>query len=706
MLERLLHALIDSQNEAADDVLVEALRLGNPAEKAPIFIAIMRRKSVRGMCGIIEQFDALPESLQNHVLADMKPFHPALREAGRSEHQPLRLASLRLIALGRQGKLAYVLSENLHSSNELLSKAATEAMVGLARWVATETRRLQRGTRKSLPAPVPSAPSEIEDDENPGAAAVSAEEAKDLLSPESIEESPAAPENDARGRHDQASRSIFHSGAPDARSEDEERAAYTELVTQRPEIEAAVNRAMDVYRGRYGQDLLRAALLLADWSGSRTLAILHTSKHGGQSAMVRRLQQQPASEHVEAFLLGGSHGQLRSHFGAVFSHIDEAPVLDALLRRTHWLKDHQLQICMHQVGRGVWLEPTTLARDIDRRAPQDAARVGEWVAASGLHDVVQDERLEKLWRYSAGSFDARLRLLRIAARRRRGSSVNFLKVAINDSDERLARMAAREIVRRRPPEFENILLQLMTNAPESVRRVISRTIGQTGFEQFWNRFDLLDKPTRKQAGKAMLKLLPDAVARLKRKLVRGTPEQKIKAMQIAQELEVADELRELLTHLVADANARIRSKAVAVAGEVAAVPADALVERIVNDSDARVRANAIEVLEDKPHAKLLPILARRARSPHSRERANAIKALLRMRVGAASVQLLHMLRDPRPEHRVSGLWALRQSGWWHLLNEVGKLAKEDENLRVRRYALNVLKVVAEAARTQKQKEVG
>src|SRR5439155_14225580 len=138
-----------------------------------------------------------------------------------------------------------------------------------------------------------------------------------------------------------------------------------EILEQRPEIEQAVARAIDVHRGKFGQELLRAALLLCDWPGSKTLAILQTTKHGGQSPMVRRLQQPPDSEHVEAFLLGASHGGLRSHFGVVFSHIDEAPVLDALLRKTHWLKDHQLALCMHQVSRATWLGELELAHDIE-----------------------------------------------------------------------------------------------------------------------------------------------------------------------------------------------------------------------------------------------------------------------------------------------------------------------------------------------------
>src|SRR3954471_14732524 len=115
---------------------------------------------------------------------------------------------------------------------------------------------------------------------------------------------------------------------------------------------------------------------------------------------------------------------------------------------------------------------------------------------------------------------------------------------LNDPDERLMRMAAREIIRRRPSDYENILLQLMTNAPESVRKVVSRAIGQVGFDQFWLKFDRLDRPTRKHAGRAMLKILPDAVQRLRRRLTTGAPEQRIKAMQMAQELGLTDELRD------------------------------------------------------------------------------------------------------------------------------------------------------------------
>jgi HEAT repeat protein len=281
--------------------------------------------------------------------------------------------------------------------------------------------------------------------------------------------------------------------------------------------------------------------------------------------------------------------------------------------------------------------------------------------------------------------------------------VQLFKSFLSDPDERLVRMAAREIVRRRPSDFENVLLQLMTGATESVRRVVSRAIGQVGFDNYWNRFDRLEKSTRKSAGTAMLKMLPDGVQRLGRRLAAGPPDQRLKAMQIAHELGLGELLRQPLMQACGDANAKLRSKAIAVLGALDSVPPEVVIERVLNDVDPRVRANAIEVLESRQGAQFLPMLAERARAPGSnnRERANAIKALHHMKVKTAHVALASMLNDPRPEHRVSALWAMRSIGLWQLLNDVGRLAKEDSNLRVRRYALGVLRGVAEMMRAAK-----
>jgi len=653
MSDQILQALIASPNDAADLCLLEGLRLGTTPEKAACLDALLQRNTVGGLSGVVGQFDALPESIQQRVLSQIRNFHTALRECGRSDDHAVRINALKLIAFGRQAKLAYVLLENLHAGDDALADMAVKSLVAMARWVAVETRALQKS-------------------------GVWVDEQADAASGSSQPQDPLAESPDRS-------------------------AIYADLMEQRPEIELAVARALDIHRGKHAADLLRAGLLLCDWAGSKTLAILHTAKHGGQSPMVRRLQQPPASESVESFLLGASHGQLRSHFNIAFSRISEAPVLDGLLRRTYWLKDHQLETCMQHVTRGVWLGEMELMHDIERRTPIDAARIAEWLVHTGVHDVIQDERIERLRNHAMTDFTARLNVLRVAIHRKRGASVKLIQSYLTDPDERLMRMAAREIIRRKPADFENILLQMMTSAPESVRRVISRSIGQVGFDLFWTRFDRLDRSTRKQAGRAMLKLLPDATVRLGRRLVSGQIDDQLKAMTIAQELGLSDQLKAQLITLCTHLNPKIRSKAIHVVGEIQDMPADTLIERLVNDTDARVRANTIEVLESQNKTNFLPQLAAKARSSHNRERANAIKALHRMRVDTANSQLLVMLQDPRPEHRISALWALRQTGTWQLVNEAVKIAKEDQSLKVRRYALAAVKTVVEAAQAARAK---
>ena len=649
--DRLILVLLQTQNEAADDVLLEGLRLGSDDEKPILLAALLKRKTVRGLMGVIGLYASLPEAMQKTVLANIRDLHPAIRESGRSEDHKQRMAAMRLIALGRQGKLAYVLSDNMYSQDEDLAKSAVEAIVALARWVSTETRWLQRGDYSF-------------DEKVPDAA------------------NPAA----------ELDQTIVHRDAM---------ATYRELMAQRPEIESAVARAIDLSRGRNGPELLRASLLLCDWPGSKTLAVLQTAKHGGQTAMVRRLQQPPASEHVDAFLLAASHGQLRTHFGTVFAHISEVPVLDALLRKSHWLKDSQLQLCMHQVTRGAWWGESELLEDISRRDSEQSAKIGDWLVASGAHDVVQDDRMERLRERASGSFTARLHLLRLASQRRKGTSVALIKGFLSDPDERLARLAAREMIRRRPPEFQNILLAPMATAKPSVRRVISRSLGHAGFEQFWDRFDQLDRATRSNAGRALLKILPDSAERLARRLNTGPVEQRLKALQMAQDLGLVDSLRDSLAALTEHPNPKIRSKAVNVLADTADAGGEALLRRVLNDTDPRVRANAIAVLERTQKVQFIPMLAEKARAGQHRERANSIKALHGLKVDAAGDALMQMLNDPRPDHRVSALWALRQMGFWNLLTEVGKLAKQDNNLRVRRYALSVLKSVATLMQREK-----
>lgn len=638
MLDRLFRALIASKNAAADEVLVDALRLGTPEEQTVVLGALLARKSTRGLVGVLAQYDGLSPQLQAEVVANARLFHPAIREAARGETPAARRGALALVAAGRQGKLTYVLGESLRGGDEGNARAAAAALLSLSQWVGDVAETLQTG-RGDLGVALDATDAEL----------------------------------------------------------------YRQLLENRPEIESTMVRALELHHGAIGQDLLAAATCLGDHNQS---IVLQAARAHARGPMLRRIQQSPDPRQVPAFLLGATQGSGRAGFAQAFARVESPAVLAAIARRSHWLHDQPLALAAHSVQSGAWLEEETLAVDLARRGGKDVGEIARWIGASGLSDAQQDALLVRVMATPGADAAGRLRVLRVAIARprTRTAGLNLLKQCLRDPDEQIARLAARDLIRRRPADLENALLPLLAVAPESVRKLIGRAIARPGFESFWTRFDQMDRATRRTAGRAIVRLLPDAVARLGRRLAAGPIEERLKALQIAQELELVEQLKQHVVPLCNHASPRVRSKAVTALGQIGAAAVDTLLERVMTDVDPRVRANAVETMEKRPAGtRFVPLLAERARDGAHRERANAIKALHAMKVGVAASQLLHMLRDGRPEHRISALWALRRIGWWRMLSEVARLAREDESVKVRQYAMAVLQTAAGEALAERRK---
>ena len=695
--DRLIQAIIASDNQAADDLLLEALRVGDAGERATLLDALAARATPRGLTGVLAQLQDLPAALQSRAVTLLKNEHAVLRTATRSTSREVKLAAMRVITQGRQGKLAYLLSENLRESDEAIAKAACDALVSLARWVTDAARAMAAISHDGSAADAGATahrPDRI-DDQGPRIAPASGG-VTDGDEPYPLPHPQPHPwrVNAADATDTPLPPGLASADLPAGRAD--LTARYAEVMSQRPEIESAVARAMDVVRTRHAPDVLRAALLLCDWAGSRTLAILKTNRHGGHATMVRRLQQPPAADHVEAFLLGASHGHLRANFGVAFSHITDVRVLDRLLGRTHWLADHQLQLCMKQVTRGLWWNEADLARDLDRRPPRDAVKVAQWVSASGIHDALGDTARTRLLGRLGGSVVARLALLRQTLDRPREASSTCLATMLGDPDERLARIAARELIRRKRPADQQVLLRQMSGAAPSVRRIIGRSLGRAGFEQFFQSFDRMNRLTRRRAGAAMLKLLPDGLERLTRKIEGGGAAQRVRALQIADELDQTGVLAGVIVAACAAADGRVRSKAVRLLGRVNTPDAARALSASLGDADARVRSNAIEAACDRPDAaELRPVLHPRARAGQHRERATAIRALHRLGDTDQRQPLRQLIGHPHPAERIAGMWALRQTGTWSLLGEVAQLARADPDAGARRYALTMIKAVSD-----------
>ena len=76
-------------------------------------------------------------SVAGQGVAECSLFCTQLRESARSGDRDKAAAAMKLISLGRQGKLTYLLTEGLHGVDEVVARTAVESMVSLARWVSS-----------------------------------------------------------------------------------------------------------------------------------------------------------------------------------------------------------------------------------------------------------------------------------------------------------------------------------------------------------------------------------------------------------------------------------------------------------------------------------------------------------------------------------------------------------------------------------------
>jgi len=257
---------------------------------------------------------------------DIKQLHSALRDAAEAR-SPLPWRRVNTDRTRQAGKLAYVLSENLHANEEQYSKAATEAMVRPGLVGRNETRRRA-----------------------------------------------------AAGRRDDG---VIRITLPSPRLR-----SMRNSCTQRPEIEAAVARAwMCIATSTAGMCGRRCCCANEGRRGEERWRFAN-GKHGGQPLMIRRLQPERRASMRSISARSASRTTTQS-FGAEHRSM-KAPVLDAFAAKDPLAEGSSIadRNCNLVTRRKMWGGARIGAPSYrPRRTPEDAARSVN-VALAGVHDVL------------------------------------------------------------------------------------------------------------------------------------------------------------------------------------------------------------------------------------------------------------------------------------------------------------------------------
>ncbi len=261
----------------------------------------------------------------------------------------------------------------------------------------------------------------------------------------------------------------------------------------------------------------------------------------------------------------------------------------------------------------------------------------------------------------------------------------LLRLLGDADDEVVARIARRELARRRPLEVP--LQAVLADRPGADASRKRPPPPPVSFERYWNAFDRMTEPERVAYGRRMIARTPMASALLRRHLASRNPDDRLRAIRIISLMNLLAAFEDDLYQLGRDADPQVRSAAVAALGRLESRTSRRIVNDALHDIDRRVEANAVEAVAQRADEEdvirtLLPKLS----SPDNRVRANAIKALLQLHVRDAAETLLRMLADENRMHRISALWLIERMGLFTLAARVLNVARDDRDPQVQQRA--------------------
>lgn len=327
--------------------------------------------------------------------------------------------------------------------------------------------------------------------------------------------------------------------------------------------------------------------------------------------------------------------------------------------------------------------PSSVVHEMDDRAQ---AALPAWLLAVPMSDE------ERILRLADGlafrSPRARLAALRALVSLDEARADEIVARFAFDEDERLARLAAQHCIRRNVPGLDPLLDRLLTS-PHRALRLLAASHGRPAdFEGLWSHWSGRG-PGESQRLEARLALRNDRsafVVEVRRRLRDAQRDTALRAIRMADDLDLLPDVELELLALAASDEARLSATAIKALGRVQSESAGAAVLAALRHRDARTRANAIEVLATSLIEQHRPVIEAIAGGSENRPRANAIAALAKIDRGGAASRLEAMLDDARPLHRLSALWAAEITVLTPCATRVAQLAQHDPSPPVRERA--------------------
>ena len=151
-LDKIYARLEKIRDPSVDQALAAALHTADEASVRRIAAVLMERGQTEAMVALVEHYDRLPSDIQRSAAAQVKQLYATLRKAASRDSGACAANTIRMIQQAKEGRLAYLVAEQLRNRPSDIQAQAAQCLLDLARHATTPTTSInQPGVRGRYP---------------------------------------------------------------------------------------------------------------------------------------------------------------------------------------------------------------------------------------------------------------------------------------------------------------------------------------------------------------------------------------------------------------------------------------------------------------------------------------------------------------------------------------------------------------------------
>lgn len=605
---RRLRALDDP---VVDHSMSQALSTADPVAQRLLVLSLLVRGEEQALAGVVRCFHKLQPQLQHAVVDHAGDLDQALRTVGREEDLDGRMNMIQIVLQSGSTRLAYLLASQLHHGDAQLTRSASAALLDL-------TRRATCGF--------------------------------------------ATAEGAVGGLTVSPSRHIGW-------------------------LAASLSDAAACFAKHGRQDVLLGIACLAPRRHPRLLPYLTEHKHHAHRALNQLIRQANHELVRRGLLFFAGIEPMEPAAAEALGSAAITPHVPEVMSMSHLLAVPRVRLALRKIKPAEHLAVGDEGRSSTAMTCRLASR---WMGTIQAEAASRASALAS-WGLCEDAV-GRLFVLRALMAMSHEAADEQIGAMCFDADANVARIALRHLIRRRWRGLDRLMARLLTSPHGRVRDLAQAALLPRGFSRFWDHWPLMPAATRRAAGRAIRKIDPQFNQRLLERMSDPDVDVRLRAVMMTRELGLETFFERRLLDLSDDRDAHVASAAVRALGGIGeSSRVTNQLEQSLTHTDDRVRANAIESIQQLQATEQVEQALREmaVSGRGNRSRANAVRALLSLPAADAMPALLRMLGDGEASHRLSALWVVRDLGVAEAARRVAELAKTDRDPAVRREAEQV-----------------